>query len=531
MAVSRGGDAVIAAGPTELRRYLPVSLIATGVVAGIPLWLVFGLGEHLGLVATLLSVAASFALAHVGAIAWTRWPGSRDVVFNDLMLWGFARRIVTQHRLIRRVERLGFSTTDDPDEMTLEERTELLKKLAAGLEAGDPYTHGHSQRVARHAYMVAKSMKLPRREAEKIRLAGVIHDVGKLRIPREIITKPGRLTDEEFDVIKRHTVDGAAMVEVLGDPEVTDMVRHHHERLDGSGYPDNLAGDEISMGARVLAVADTFDAASSLRPYRAAQKHKVALDILTEEARAGRLDPAVVDAFISYYSGRKSLKWWAFLSSGPAHLFDVPFVFVQRVGATGLANAAVVGAAAIALAPGSPLQGRVVDGDAARKDRVVVSNGSQLKDGDAADFGSGSAANGSSGSKARSNDGSRDGRKTSKGRASQKERHEKNKGGNQGARGNKGAAAETGRKDDARDEGRENPPTKDDETGGGAVAGAVDTTTEGATASVSGPAKNANGTEDSTSTNPDSTTETVSDAVGSPAVAPGNPDGQGKDKK
>lgn len=521
MAVSGGGDAVVAAGPTELKRYLPISLIATGVVAGIPLWLVFGLGESLGLVATLLSVAVSFTLAHIGAIAWTRWPGSRDVVFNDLMVWGFARRIATQRRLIRRVERLGFSTTNDPDEMTIEERTELLKKLAAGLEAGDPYTHGHSQRVARHAYMVAKAMKLPRRETEKIRLAGVIHDVGKLRIPREIITKPGRLTDAEFDVIKRHTVDGAAMVEVLGDPEVTDMVRHHHERLDGSGYPDNLTGDEISIGARVLAVADTFDAASSLRPYRAAQKHKVALDILIEEARSGRLDPVVVEAFIRYYSGRRSLRWWAFLSSGPAHLFDVPFVFVQRMGATGLANAAVVGATAIALAPGSPLQGRVADTDAVRKDRAVVRNGSQLKGtGDNTGFTiSVGSASDSSRSKARSGEGSRSSRNGSTGRSSSK--RPENKGRGQGPRGNKGTVAtEADRKDKAREE-RDKPT-------GSAVAGAVDTTTDVVTGSVTGPAKGENGDKDSTSTTTDSTTETVSGSVGSPAEVPGK---VSKDKK
>ena len=358
MDVSRGG-AVIAAGPTDLRRYLPISLLATAIVAGLPLWAVFGLGQRAGFLATALSVAFSYGLGYVGALLWERWPGSRDVVFNDLMIWGFLRRIVTQRRLLRRVERLGFSTmADDPDALSIEERTDLLKKLAIALETGDPYTHGHSQRVARHAYMVAKTMKLSRREAEKIRLAGVIHDVGKLRIPREVITKPGKLTEAEFQIIKNHTVDGARMVEALRDPELTSMVRHHHERLDGSGYPDRLSGDEIPMGARVLAVADTFDAASSLRPYRGASKHKVALDILQEEALSGRLDPAVVEAFVAYYSGRRGLRWWAFLSTSPLHLQDLSLALVQRVSAAGLANAAVVGITAVALVPGSPLHGR-----------------------------------------------------------------------------------------------------------------------------------------------------------------------------
>ncbi len=349
------------------------------LVVGLPLGAAFVFGERFGFFATVLSIGLSFALAHFGTVAWKRWPGSRDVVFNDLMLWGFARRVVTQKRLIRRVERLGVPA-EDPDHMTLQERTKLLKSLASGLEKGDPYTHGHSQRVARHAYMVAKAMKLSRREAEKIRLAGVIHDVGKLRIPRAIITKPGKLTDAEFDVIKRHTVDGAAMVEVLGDPEVTDIVRHHHERLDGSGYPDNLVGDEISIGARVLAVADTFDAASSRRPYRPAQKHKVALDILEEEARSGRLDPDVVDAFVRYYSGRRALRWWALLSAGPAHLHDLPLAVVQRVGTASLANAAIVGVTAVALAPGSPLHGGVDAQEERRRNRPAVTK-SEERDG------------------------------------------------------------------------------------------------------------------------------------------------------
>lgn len=482
MAVSRGREAVIAAGPTELKRYLPLSLIATALVAGVPLWLVFGLGERLGVLATIVSIIASFTLAHIGAIAWTRWPGSRDVVFNDLMLWGFVRRIVTQRRLIRRVERLGFSVTNDPDEMTIQERTDLLKKLAAGLEAGDPYTHGHSQRVARHAYMVAKGMKLSRRETEKIRLAGVIHDVGKLRIPRDVITKPGKLTDEEFDVIKLHTVDGAAMVEVLRDPELTDMVRHHHERLDGSGYPDNLAGDDISIGARVLAVADTFDAASSLRPYRAARKHKVALDILTQEARAGRLDPVVVDAFIRYYSGRRALRWWALLSSGPAHLFDLPFAFVQRLGATGLANAAIVGVTAVALAPGSPLHRGRLDHDAQRKDRVVATNARERNARDTtAIINSASAAARSSSAEGGSNQVARREGPT-KGKAGPNEKA-KNKGSN---RNNGSPPANAGQKGKGP---REDPGQGQGEASGaagGVVAGAIDANNGVAAEAVTG---------------------------------------------
>ena len=369
MATTRGGSAVIAHGETDLRRYLLLSIVTTAIVAGLPLWILLVPARDLGLAATFVSVAFSIVLSDLGTRAWKMWPGSRDVVFNDLMLWGFARRIVTQHRLNKRVERLGLASADE-DGLTHEERTALIKKMAIALETGDPYTHGHSQRVARHAYMVAKAMKLPREQAEKIRLAGVIHDVGKLRISRRIITKPGKLTKAEFEVIKRHTIDGARMVEALRDPELTDMVRHHHERLDGSGYPDRLKDEEISVGARILAVVDTFDAASSLRPYRAAQKHQVALDILEKEAVDGRLDPRAVDAFVRYYSGSRALRWWSFMSAGPVSILELGLSFGQKLGAVGLANAAVVGITAVGLASG---HGFGADGRDRHRDHKMVS--------------------------------------------------------------------------------------------------------------------------------------------------------------
>ncbi len=112
-----------------------------------------------------------------------------------------------------------------------------------------------------------------------------MHDVGKVETPTAVLHKAGRLSDEEFDIVKRHPVDGADMVATLDDDELTAIVRHHHERLDGTGYPDGLAGDEIPLGARILAVADTFDAITSTRPYRQANPHKKALDILENRGR------------------------------------------------------------------------------------------------------------------------------------------------------------------------------------------------------------------------------------------------------
>ncbi|MGH2807769.1 MAG: HD-GYP domain-containing protein [Actinomycetota bacterium] len=365
------GGETFATSPTELRRYLGHAVVATCVIAGLPLVLVLGLGSRLGPVATLISMGLSIGLAQLGNALWQRHPGSKDVVFNDLMLWGYLRRIRSRRGLSKKVERLGIGSGKVQGRvLSVDEQTRLLKRLAIALESGDPYTHGHSQRVARHAYMIAKAMKLPRAERETIRLAGILHDVGKLRIPKDIINKPGALTDAQYDIIKTHSLVGAKMVSILDDPEVTRMVRQHHERLDGSGYPDKLAGNEISLGARILAVADTFDATSSQRPYRAAQPHKVSIDILKSEA-GRKLDAKVVDAFVAYYSGKRSFKWWAFASVVPAHVRDLTILLAQRVGAAGIANAAVVGATAVALTPVAATP--VVKFDrAAQRPRVAV---------------------------------------------------------------------------------------------------------------------------------------------------------------
>src|SRR5690348_4668252 len=136
----------------------------------------------------------------------------------------------------------------------------MLTELAEALEAGDPYTRNHSRRVARYASMVAERLGLSAEEVDRIRTAAMVHDVGKVRTPIEVLHKPGRLTEEEYAIIKAHPVDGAHLVEALGDDRLTAIVRHHHERLDGRGYPDGLSGEEIPLGARIIAVADTFDA-------------------------------------------------------------------------------------------------------------------------------------------------------------------------------------------------------------------------------------------------------------------------------
>jgi putative nucleotidyltransferase with HDIG domain len=272
-------------------------------------------GSLLMIASAVSAVAISVAVASAEAALWKRQPRSRDLVFADLMLWGWLRRCWTERRLAQARDLYDSARKAGPTVSI-----ELLERLSKLLEARDAYTHGHSQRVARHAERIARAMHTSPVDVAKIRTAAMVHDVGKLYTPREILNNPGRLSDAEFAVIKRHPCDGADMLAAVGDSEIAAIVRHHHERMDGRGYPDGLVGSDIPLGARIIAVADTFDAITSSRSYRSAGTHKKALDILSREAGA-QLDDAAVAAFLSRYSARRSVAWFAFAASIPQRIF------------------------------------------------------------------------------------------------------------------------------------------------------------------------------------------------------------------
>jgi len=174
-----------------------------------------------------------------------------------------------------------------------------LLGLANALEAKDPYTRGHSMRVADLARRLALAKGLPRPAAETIAQAALLHDLGKIGVAESILRKPGALTEAEWSIMRRHPLTGAQIVAPLEFfDEGAVIVRHHHERLDGSGYPDGLKGEGIPLGARVVAVADVYDALTSGRSYRAALLHTEAVDILRREADRtldGRLVDLVID--------------------------------------------------------------------------------------------------------------------------------------------------------------------------------------------------------------------------------------------
>jgi HD-GYP domain-containing protein (c-di-GMP phosphodiesterase class II) len=298
---------------SRLLRYLPVATFATGVVIVAPAAVIAAFIPRGGILLTLataaLAVAISLGLAVAGAALWKRQVGSRDVVFADLMLWCWARRYINERRLSQARELFESARRAGP-----RVNIEMLLGLSRLLEARDAFVHGHSQRVARHATRVARAMGLSEQEVAKISTAAEVHDVGKLYTPREILNNPRQLTAAEFEIVKQHAPCGAEMVSVVGDPEITAMVRHHHERIDGGGYPDGLAGSAIPLGARIIAVADTFDAITSERAYRPLRSQKLALDILAAEA-GRQLDAEAVASFKQGYSARRSVAWYAFAAT------------------------------------------------------------------------------------------------------------------------------------------------------------------------------------------------------------------------
>ena len=174
----------------------------------------------------------------------------------------------------------------------------VIVSLALTIEARDSLTEGHCQRLARYTAMLGRRIGLDEDEIAVLSRGGYLHDLGKIGIPDAILLKPGRLTREEYEVMKQHTVIGDRLCgELRSLRRVRPIVRHHHERLDGSGYPDGLRGDAIPLDAQITAIADVFDAVTTARPYKPALTVEVACDELTREAARGLHRRDLIEAF------------------------------------------------------------------------------------------------------------------------------------------------------------------------------------------------------------------------------------------
>jgi putative two-component system response regulator len=182
--------------------------------------------------------------------------------------------------------------------VSLQTSETVIYTFAQAVESKSAYTKGHSDRVSRYAVALAARLGMSNLEVDLLRRGAILHDIGKIAIPDAILNKPGALTPEEMDVIRSHPVQGVKMIEPLESVHDTiPLIRWHHERMDGRGYPDKLTGDRIPLLVRVLSVADVYDAVSSDRPYRMGRPLGESLAILREDAARGGLDPALVDQF------------------------------------------------------------------------------------------------------------------------------------------------------------------------------------------------------------------------------------------
>ena len=176
---------------------------------------------------------------------------------------------------------------------------ETIKTLAAAIDAKDQYTHGHSERVSSFSMAISRHLGLTQEEVFRVHIAAILHDVGKLGIRESILNKPGGLSDEEFDIMRQHPSIGAQImspIRMLKD--IIPGIRNHHETWNGKGYPDQLKGEEIPMVARIIGIADTFDAMTTTRPYQQAMTLDYVLDKMRSMSGT-RFDPVVIDAFIA----------------------------------------------------------------------------------------------------------------------------------------------------------------------------------------------------------------------------------------
>jgi len=180
----------------------------------------------------------------------------------------------------------------------LENGETVLCRLAHNIEAKNPHMRGHSDRLARYSAALAKQLGLPEEQRVALRRAGIVHDVGKVGIPEHILVKPGPLSPDQRRVMESHPVIGERICAPLKSFRlVLPIIRHHHERMDGTGYPDGLKNGEIPLTARILQTADIYDALTTDRPYRKALSSKEAFAILHEEVGKGWLDGALVNEF------------------------------------------------------------------------------------------------------------------------------------------------------------------------------------------------------------------------------------------
>ena len=336
---------------------LLLSLIASFFVAVAPLILGFGLfiatGTYPAAIPALLLVGSLTATAVLtGAWLWDLHHASWLFSFGDLMLWNWVKRHRAEKRLVRNTKLLGFDrtghfqgdavVTDDKD------RLELLAEIADDLDAKSTYTVNHTDRVEELAHDIGEVLGLDEEQLKKLATAAFLHDVGNIRIPEDILRKPEELTPSERRDVESHALLGAMMAYEVVTRDVADGILHHHERWDGQGYPNGKKGPDIPLYARVIAVAEAYDAMTSTRAHRQSLSPALALEVLKKET-GSQFDPRVVEALTLAVP-----KPWAVFEKVPALAAFRPTLrewtlLFRRVGKVALTSAVTTGTIALIL--------------------------------------------------------------------------------------------------------------------------------------------------------------------------------------
>jgi putative two-component system response regulator len=213
----------------------------------------------------------------------------------------FLNKPVNKHELLARVHSL-LRLKQFTDE--LDNAETVLLSLALSIEAKDPYTEGHCDRLSKYSVALGERLGLPEDLRVALRRGGLVHDIGKLAVPENILLKPGPLTPEERKIMEQHTLVGERICAPLRSfRHVLPIIRHHHEKRDGSGYPDGLKGEQIPLTARILQITDIYDALTTDRPYRKALPQERAFAIMREETKRGWWDASILDEFEAVVHG------------------------------------------------------------------------------------------------------------------------------------------------------------------------------------------------------------------------------------
>jgi len=260
-------------------------------------WISLGFGIFFWIIDAILTVLSSSGISFLQTLMGVEtrdiWP--RLIVFCLLVI--FASHVQYTAKKQREADEKLQETLDRLKQAI----ATTIEALESAVESRDPYTAGHQSRTANLACAIAEEMRLSKDKIEGIHMAGIIHDIGKLSIPAEILTKPSKLTKLEYSLIKEHAQNGFDMLKHIESPwPLAKIVNQHHERINGSGYPGNLKGDDILIEARILAVSDVVEAMASHRPYRAALGIEEALKEI-EKNKGILYDTAVADACLRLF--------------------------------------------------------------------------------------------------------------------------------------------------------------------------------------------------------------------------------------